>query len=494
MAHSWKMSAMAAILTAAVVTLGTSLPAAAAQADNEEDATTIHQFVVNKSGERVVTGSMTADEIESEGWYVTDDDTLYYYYADGTYATGDTTLSDGYTYAFAADGALEIGWQTVDGKRYYYSEVSGQPSFGWIAYTGELYYVDEDDGKLVGDVSVDDVRYLFDEYGRVVTGWVTYDDGAIYYYDDDATVMTGWQQNGDDWYYLTSSSGALMGWQTLDGVSYYFGDDGAMATGLTEIDGDTYYFDDNGTMVTGWMTVGSKKYYFGTNGVAVTGWQTIDGKTYYFSASGATRTGLVKIDGEQYYFDASGVMQTGWVTIDGESYYFESDGTLSSTGYAPVYLDVVDYKQYDSQWANKTISSQTIGQVGCLVTSIAMKYSYENNTTKTPDAMLSLLSMSGDSVLWSSYTNLGWTLEQPSSCSQSVLKQIYELLLDDTPVIVGGKKSSGSMHFVIVTGYKGSTSSTLSTSDFVINDPGSSSRTTLAEFFAVYPNIYEMIY
>ena len=374
-----------------------------------------------------------SDEATQVGWYTSEDGKLYYYYEDGTCAQEETTLSDGYTYVFAADGALETGWQTVDGLRYYYDPEIGLPQFGWISYQDCLYYVDEETGKLVGEQEINDVRYAFDEYGCVQTGWVTFSDNTVYYYEEDATVVTGWK--------------------TTNGKTYYLTTDGAL-TGMQEIDGSTYYFDTDGVMQWGWVT----------------------------------------LDGDSYYFDENGVMQTGWMTISGISYYFDSTGVLVDAGYESIQLDVPDYKQYDAQWANTTITYSTIGKVGCLVTSLAMKYSAENDTEVTPDEILSMLTFSGDDLQWTSYTDLGYTMEKPgSSMTQSVMQTIYTKLLEGKPVIVGAKNSS-SQHYVVVTGYTGSTGASLLASDFLINDPGSSTRTTLSAFLTAYPSLYVIVY
>ena len=64
------------------------------------------------SGNRVLTGSCDADQITQTGWYVSDDDSLYYI-TRRSCAQEETTLDDGYTLLFASDGALRTGWQTV---------------------------------------------------------------------------------------------------------------------------------------------------------------------------------------------------------------------------------------------------------------------------------------------------------------------------------------------------------------------------------------------
>ncbi len=413
--------------------VSTSIGALSASAA-EMDVLTLSSFSVSSAGARILGESVTSDEVTQEGWYVAEDGSLYYYYEDGTFAQDVVTLDDGYTYIFASDGALETEWQTVDENRYYYDPDTGVLQFGWISYQNCLYYVDESVGKLVGEQEVDGLRYFFDEYGCVKTGLVTFSDGTVFYYSSD------------------------------------------------------------GTMVTGWKTISGKTYYFTSEG-ALTGMQTVDGNTYYFNSKGVMQTGLQAIGSSTYYFDGSGVMQTGWVTVSGTSYYFDETGAMVSSGYPEIQLEVPNYKQFDEQWANTTITYSTIGKVGCLVTSIAMKYSAETDTETTPDEMLSLLSFSGDNLLWSSYSDLGYTMEQPgTSVTQSVMKTIYDQLASGTPVIVGAKNSSGGQHYVVVTGYTGSTGSTLSTANFLINDPGSSYRTTLSEFLAVYGSLYVLVY
>ncbi len=552
MAHRLQKALIALTAGAAVILTSGAIAVSAA----DMPVATLNRFIITESGNRVLTGSVAADSITQDGWYVANDDSLYYYYSDGSFAQEETTLADGFTYVFAADGALETGWQTVNGIRYYYHEETGQPVFGWISYLGDRYYIDKTAGKLSGEQTIDGTRYLFDEYGAVQTGWITFSDGKLFYYSEDAVMMTGWMTQDSATYYLTpdgaatgwqtigektyyfSAAGEMQtGWQVISDRNYYFGSDGTMQTGWQTISGNHYYFDTNGTMQTGWITVNNakyylgtdgkmrtgfqtisdRKYYFGADGTMQTGWQTISGNRYYFGSDGTmqtgwltidgakyylgtdgkVRTGLQTISGSKYYFGTNGTMQTGWITTGGSSYYFDpSTGAMINNGYAPVQLNnVPDYKQFDEAWANKTITYSTIGKVGCLVTSIAMKYSYESHNRVEPDEILSLLTFSGDSLQWVSFSDLGYTMEQPSSAlTQSVMRKIYTQLSAGKPVIVGAKNSSGGQHYVVVTGYTGSSDSTFSSSKFVINDPGSSTRDTLDELFAVYSSLYMIVY
>ena len=233
-------------------------------------------------------------------------------------------------------------------------------------------------------------------------------------------------------------------------------------------------FNANGILLTDWQTVNGKLYCFNpTNGKALTGWTTKDSSKIYLNADGTAASGVTVIGDKTYYFDPSTfAMRTGWITIgDSSSYFDPTTGVLTETGHAPVQLNVVDYKQFDSKWSNKVINYSTIGKVGCVTTALAMKYSYQTNTNTTPDKMVSKLTYSSDNLIWSSCTKLGYTVDNASgTISQSVMQKIYDKLLSNKPVVIGAKKSNGSQHYVLVTGYTGSKGTTFSAENFIIND------------------------
>ena len=160
-----------------------------------------------------------------------------------------------------------------------------------------------------------------------------------------------------------------------------------------------------------------------------------------------------------------------------------------SATYKKITLSVPSYKQTDSRWRNYPIGSygDTIGTIGCTTTALAMTESYHSGAALTPDAMAKRLSYSPSGMLyWPTYYSV-------SDADKSYLSAIYTLLSQGKPVVFGAKKADGSQHWVTVTGYtKGGDS--LSAEDFTINDPGSSSRTTLAEFMSVYPTAYRIVY
>ena len=87
---------------------------------------------------------------------------------------------------------------------------------------------------------------------------------------------------------------------------------------------------------------------------------------------------------------------------------------------------------------------------------------------------------------------VGATLSISVPIPISVKASINLATKNNKPTIIGAKKSNGSMHFVIVKGFLASNS--ITKSSFIINDPGSNTRTTLSEFMNVYPNFYKIAY
>lgn len=174
--------------------------------------------------------------------------------------------------------------------------------------------------------------------------------------------------------------------------------------------------------------------------------------------------------------------KTGYVS----SQYLSTSS--SSSTYSKVSLSVPSFKQTDSRWASVKIgtSGKTIAQIGCATTAIAMMESYRTGTTIYPDAMSKKLSYSSSgNVYWpSNYTVV--------TSSSGYLSGIYSKLKAGKPVLFGAKKSSGTQHWVVITGYTGG--NTLTASGFTINDPGSNSRTTLQHLLNEYPTFYKYFY
>ena len=147
-------------------------------------------------------------------------------------------------------------------------------------------------------------------------------------------------------------------------------------------------------------------------------------------------------------------------------------------------LNIPSYKQYDSRWSGIKIGlgGGTIGTIGCATTAIAMMESYRTGTTITPANMRYKLSYTASgSVYWPSNYFV-------NTQSSNYLVNIYNILKSGKPVLLGMKNSYGGQHWVIIKGFKGGS---ITAENFTINDPGSSTRTTLSQFISAYPVFYK---
>lgn len=204
-------------------------------------------------------------------------------------------------------------------------------------------------------------------------------------------------------------------------------------------------------------------------------------------------TSFAKI-GSLYRGDTVVILSTsnGWSEIlyggNKTGYVSTSYLKTSASKYGAVSLKVPSFKQNDSRWSEVQIgtSGKTIGQIGCVTTGIAMMQSYRTGTTIYPDAMSKKLA-------YSSNGNVYWPSDyKVVTNSSGYLEKIYNLLQSGKPVLLGAKKSTGSQHWVVVTGYAGG--DTLTASGFTINDPGSNTRTNLQQFLNSYPTFYKFFY
>lgn len=179
--------------------------------------------------------------------------------------------------------------------------------------------------------------------------------------------------------------------------------------------------------------------------------------------------------------------KTGYVSAQYLS-VSSSGNAGSSVSYPAVSLKVPDYKQTDGRWANVTLGSsgQTIARIGCATTAIAMMESYRQGKTIYPDAMSRQLRYTASgAVYWPSH----FISVTPTA---NYLQEIYAKLKAGKPVLIGATTVYGGQHWVVITGYTGG--DTLTASGFRINDPGTTNRVNLQQFFNAYPNLYKYFY
>ncbi len=157
----------------------------------------------------------------------------------------------------------------------------------------------------------------------------------------------------------------------------------------------------------------------------------------------------------------------------------------SASGYAAVKLSVPRYSQTDSRWANVRLGSSwyTIGTAGCTTAAMAMVETTVRGYTVTPATLAKEMS-------YSSSGNLYWPSYYSAYTGNDYLTVVYRELKLGRPVMIGGFTSSGAQHWAVITGFNGGA---LKAANFTIHDPGSASRTTLADFQAKYSVFYKIM-
>lgn len=168
--------------------------------------------------------------------------------------------------------------------------------------------------------------------------------------------------------------------------------------------------------------------------------------------------------------------------------YLERTKEETSASHPSVRLSVPSFKQTDSRWKSYPIGTQggTIGTIGCTTTALAMTESFYQGYMITPPNMAKKLSYSASgSLYWPSYYSV-------SNVTADYLEEIYRVLKTGKPVVFGMKKANGSQHWVTIYGYEGG--ATLSPAKFLVNDPGSETRTTLKSVMDSYPVAYRIVY
>lgn len=262
-----------------------------------------------------------------------------------------------YLYYFGANGKAYkatngVIRKVIDGKKYLFDE-RGRMLSGWINESGEMYNeIDYDEDPFVGFM-----YYAGDETDGVLReGWMAYEDGSIddKYYDKEVI-----------WFYFNNNNNKKV---MNEGTGDYY---------QKKINGKIYAFDDNGVMLTGWEAERATKYHIDFDiddndyGVlAKKRWvytvpsEEINADDYldelerwfYADSNGDIVKGLMKkINKEYYAFDRSGILKEGLIIFDKNSNQYidkididETDGKKFIVERRYISKDTAEEKQFDS--------------------------------------------------------------------------------------------------------------------------------------------------
>lgn len=249
------------------------------------------------------------------------------------------------------------GWINDGGDNWQYLELDGTPAREVIKSSGEdKYYLDEN-GYMVRDYLLEDYNenvYYFDDSGKMVKNtWVAVDPSQVYNAMDNPPTVYLYYFGTTGKAYKALSGVARRG---IDGKKYLFNENGQMLSGWINEAGERYDENDSDQdPFIGFCYFAGDE----TDGVLREGWSSyeegsVDDRYYlttsiwfYFNPSNnkkiAAENGNLEqkkiINGHTYSFDENGVMIQGWdsdtldpnnedSSIDTKKYYFEEGDEL----------------------------------------------------------------------------------------------------------------------------------------------------------------------
>ena len=227
-------------------------------------------------------------------------------------------------------------------------------------------------------------------------------------------------------------------------------------TGTIDYSGDVDYFKYTAT------SDGIKYFYINNNSSSV---------IYILNSSGSQ----IATSTEN---ECSGHHLTGVNASSGSTYYIvvRSNGSGYGSSYTlnmATALGVTHLFQRDPKWNNTKLngSSSTIGDAGCALTSFAMIASYMENASYTPLSFNNSTYVSNGNMTWKA---TGYTVDRTTSQEDAL-----SALASGKPIMIRITRNDGGTHFVVATGYNGST--------FYMKDAGTSDSSTLS-LSTKYPN------
>ena len=336
-----------------------------------------HTYYVQSDGSKTVNAwkyiyAEDDDDADEESWF--------YFDAKGRMVKSAKKTIGDYKYYFDADGKMLTGWvdtadfvsaentDTAVADVAFTNENGALVTSSWIhefpwtkdpdeCYEGddEEYYYANSDGKLKKDTKtkIDGLYYIFDNDGKMLTGWVQEINDAFtnaevaisaatqaaYFCDEDYGYV-----KTNSWRKLDDPTGDDTYWYHFDklGKAFIATDANAVAISAAEAtfeDGEKNTITADTAVVVNSKKIDGVEYYFNTKGEMIDGLQYIGGKLMYLEG-GARQTGKVTLTDENendytfYFADKTNAEDKyeKYVAIEGnEDGYCYKQGQLQKT-------------------------------------------------------------------------------------------------------------------------------------------------------------------
>ena len=281
-------------------------------------------------------------------------DGIYYYVKDNKFLIDCVEKIGNEFYGFNYKGKMydnavfNIHWHDDEGDCH---DSSYRAKKGGALYKGTsvtindvVYYYDTDAKGYEGIHALNGKNYYF-ERGAVQRSMAVSYDGKNYICGSDGTLtpvtkVTGWIQNGDNWYYILNSAFLKGSVAKIGNAMYGFNYNGHMYKDTTfsanDSAGDRYYnykAKANGTLyLNEWFYLrNGHATYYGADAKAANGILTVNGNKHYFNNGAMVRNAAFTVDGVNYVADRNGNLSklkaTGWTAV-GEYYYYTRNNDI----------------------------------------------------------------------------------------------------------------------------------------------------------------------
>lgn len=420
---------------------------------NNSAITGVNQPVTDVTSDKVSNNSATSnknqpvtnDSVSNEkipdtepvknGWVLNNGNN--YYYENGNLVTGEKKI-DNYWYNFDKSGQYSTGLTNLTYKTVFYDN------------NGHMYY---------GYLRTDNTYMYFDTRdGHAVTGERYYGNHQMEYYGQDfKQVRNTYVRTGNTYYFIGQYGDSLTGERYYGNHQMeYYGQDFKQVRNNYVRTGNTYYFiGQYGDALTGERYYGNHQMeYYGQDFKQVRNNYVNTGNTYYFIGQfGDALTGFRYYGNQpnqvEYYGTNFKQLRNMSIMLNGRNYSFGANGDLIIAN-QPTY-----FSQLDGRWSNHRFNDYTMGQAGCVPTSIAMVLNGSYGVRVSPDDVRNVMNNISVSSFGATGVDLintvkyyGRQVEQINTVGRTV-----QLLQQGVPVIFYVNVAGNIGHAIATYGY-----------------------------------------
>ncbi|ADG41569.1 MULTISPECIES: papain-like cysteine protease family protein [Leuconostoc] len=371
------------------------------------------------------------------------------------------------------------GWVNENGVKRYY--VNNQLVVGQKKIDNYWYNFDKQGNYSVGLTNLSTKTVLYDNQGHMNYGYHWFNRGLMYFDTIDGHAVTGKRYYGNNKleYYGSDFKQVRNNYvRTNAKTIYFFGANGDAVTGQRYYDNHKmeFYGNDHNQIRNNYVrTNASTIYFFGANGDAVKGERYYanskmefygndynqvrnnyvrTGNTFYFmgqygDAIKGFRTYGKRSNQVEYYGTNFKQLRNMSITVNSRKYSFGSNGDLIVAN-KPTY-----FSQLDSRWSSHKFNDYTMGQAGCVPTSIAMVLNGSYGMAVNPDNVRNVMNKISISSFGATGRDLvntvkyyGRQVEQLSTATRTT-----QLLQQGVPVIFYVNVGGGMTHAITTFGY-----------------------------------------